>query len=134
MSLGTAQLLDTRALTKSLRFSSNDKDWSRIAQLLHGIDALEETFATQSRASTRTARMLQALIGTIFSWIRWSHGGFLGPMGSGNVPLRTRVGKVVSHGDSSVCRVEQSADANLMAAQLQMQATEFEDNYNYYYY
>eukprot|EP00971_Amphidinium_carterae_P298838 5937013-Amphidinium_carterae.2 len=28
MSLGTAQLLDTRALTKPPRFSGNDEDWN----------------------------------------------------------------------------------------------------------
>eukprot|EP00971_Amphidinium_carterae_P196080 3890740-Amphidinium_carterae.1 len=75
MSLGTAQLLDTRAQTKPSRFSGSNEDWSersfqflgyvgvvskamhtqmkavpRITQLLHNIDALEEVLAMQSRS------------------------------------------------------------------------------------
>eukprot|EP00971_Amphidinium_carterae_P013765 271238-Amphidinium_carterae.2 len=74
MFLGTTQLLDRRALTKPPSFSGNDEDWdewnfqfvgyvglvsqamhtplrgvSRIAQPFHGIDALEDTLATQKQ-------------------------------------------------------------------------------------
>eukprot|EP00971_Amphidinium_carterae_P177777 3526124-Amphidinium_carterae.4 len=59
MSLGTAQLRDTRALKKPPKFSGNDEDWSEGSLQFLGyvclesrsdsIDALEDTFATQSR-------------------------------------------------------------------------------------
>eukprot|EP00971_Amphidinium_carterae_P098236 1943417-Amphidinium_carterae.2 len=79
MALGTAQLLDTKALTKPPRFSGNDEDWSesrcewsfqflgyvglvsqlihkmrivaRITYFLHSIDLLVvESLSTQSRS------------------------------------------------------------------------------------
>eukprot|EP00971_Amphidinium_carterae_P298837 5937013-Amphidinium_carterae.1 len=111
---------------------------SRIAQPLHGIDALQEVLAKQSsslyfpdtisESSTRPTRvqgMVQIVCSLRTNGSSWDVTGvyraglfngfvgvFLAPMLGGSVPLRTRVGKVVSHGNSRLCRAEQWTDTD----------------------
>eukprot|EP00971_Amphidinium_carterae_P148322 2939960-Amphidinium_carterae.1 len=103
MSLGTAQLLDTRALTKPPRLSGNDEDYENSvtdSPTLPAIDALEDTIATQSRnlyfllihlcQTVDIARFQEQLVGVL---------GATSPEDYGLMPSLTGTAKA-GHGES----------------------------------
>eukprot|EP00971_Amphidinium_carterae_P171080 3390572-Amphidinium_carterae.1 len=89
MSLGTAQLLDTGALTKPPSFSGNEKIG------MSGTSNFWDLLCAQCEptTSTRTAGVLQALTSPGFQ--ERLVGVFVASVGSGSVPARERIRKAM---------------------------------------